>query len=60
MVNVLASSADHIIISLKINLFSTWYSWVGVKQQSLTKIAYKIVNEWYCCDATLLYLDSML
>ena len=26
-----------IIISLKTNLFSPWYSWVGVTQQSLTK-----------------------
>jgi hypothetical protein len=29
--------ADLIIISLKTNLFSPWYGWVGDTQQSLTK-----------------------
>jgi hypothetical protein len=30
------NKADLIIISLIINLFSPWYCWIGVKQQTLT------------------------
>jgi hypothetical protein len=42
------NKADPIIISLKINLFSPWYSWIGVKQQSLTHWKSKIdwIGHW--------------